>query len=156
METTSISCLMPRFRSDATQPVVGGQLMPSVSTPRCRGQVATWRLQPQSQDSSSARASLSLPTRNTHTGNMRTHMHARHCTSDMKQIRFTPTEGRTPECNRGGGGGFLCQHTRSRLHRRVRARVIPECHTQRTLPSQLHPAELNYNIEDGGKRLRCS
>lgn len=103
METTSISCLMPRFRQRHHTASRRRAADPVHLNPRCRDQVATWRLQPQSQDSSSARASLSHQ-HATHTqetcARTRARTYALHCTSDMKQIRFTP---RTPECDGGGG-----------------------------------------------------
>lgn len=80
--------------------VVVGQLMPSVSTLAAAAtESPPGACGPRSPQSSSARASLTC---NTHA---RARMHARHCTSDMKQIRFTPAEGRTPECEAEGGGG---------------------------------------------------
>lgn len=65
--------------------VVVGQLMPSVSTLAAAAtESPPGACGPRSPQSSSARASLTC---NTHA---RARMHARHCTSDMKQIRFTP------------------------------------------------------------------
>lgn len=148
METTSISCLMPRFRKWHDTASRHRAADAVCLNPRCREPVATWRLQPRSQDSSSARAPLSAA--------IHAETHARtHCIAQVTWNRSvsppqraghqSATEGRGV----GGSGGFLCQHAHS-CRRLVRARVIPERH------SLLHSAGLNYNIGDGGKRPRCS
>lgn len=150
---------MPRFRErhgDASRRRAADAVR---LNPRCRrDRVATWRLWaslPRLFFCTCFPASLTC---NTHA---RARMHARHCTSDMKQIRFTPAEGRTPEREAKGGGGwgcsFLCKHARSRRRwRRVRARVIPERRTRPPVSSRFHSAGLNYKTEDSGRRLRCS
>lgn len=102
-----ISCLMPRFRErhgDASRRRAADAVR---LNPRCRrDRVATWRLRASLPPIFFCTCFSASLTRNTHA---RARMHARHCTSDMKQIRFTPAEGRTPEREaEGGGGGTSC------------------------------------------------